>query len=65
MSRSYGKANNANNGYINSYENKFSLDLDKNFELFEKDVKVFTAITGTAANMALSALTPPYVHILS
>ena len=58
--------NNANNGYIDSYGNdKFSLDLDKKFsELFEKDVKVFTAITGTAANsLALSALTPPYGNI--
>ena len=44
--------NEANNGEIDSYGNdQWSKNLNKKFSiLFEKEVKVFTAITGTAAN---------------
>ena len=58
--------NNANNGNVDSYGNdEWSNILEKKFsELFEKNVKVFTAITGTAANsLALSAITPNYGNI--
>ena len=58
--------NEANNGEIDSYGNdQWSKNLNKKFSiLFEKEVKVFTAITGTAANsLALSALTPGYGNI--
>ena len=51
--------NQANKGCVDSYGNdKWSMALDKKFsELFEKDVKVFTAVTGTAANsLALSSI---------
>ena len=56
----------ANKGCVDSYGNdKWSLALDKKFsELFEKDVRVFTAVTGTAANsLALSSITPSYGNI--
>ncbi len=56
----------ANAGEVDSYGNdQWSKNLDKKFsELFETDVKVFTAVTGTAANsLALSALTPGYGNI--
>ena len=58
--------NQANKGCVDSYGNdKWSMALDKKFsELFEKDVKVFTAVTGTAANsLALSSITPSYGNI--
>ena len=58
--------NQANIGNIESYgHDKWSKVLDNKFsELFEKDVKVFTAVTGTAANsLALSSITPSYGNI--
>ena len=58
--------NNANNGYVGSYgSDEWSQNLNDKFsKLFEKDVKVFTAVTGTAANsLALSAITPGYGNI--
>jgi len=58
--------NQANIGNIESYGyDKWSKVLDNKFsELFEKDVKVFTAVTGTAANsLALSSITPSYGNI--
>ena len=58
--------NQANIGNIDSYgHDKWSKVLDNKFsELFEKDVKVFTAVTGTAANsLALSSITPSYGNI--
>ena len=58
--------NNANKGHVNSYGNdQWSKNLDKKFSnLFETDVKVFTAVTGTAANsLALSSITPSYGNI--
>ena len=58
--------NQANMGNIESYgHDKWSKVLDKKFsELFEKDVKVFTAVTGTAANsLALSSITPSFGNI--
>ena len=58
--------NNANKGHVDSYGNdQWSKNLDKKFSnLFEKDVKVFTAVTGTAANsLALSSITPSYGNI--
>ena len=58
--------NQANIGNIESYgHDKWSKILDNKFsELFEKDVKVFTAVTGTAANsLALSSITPSYGNI--
>ncbi len=58
--------NKANIGNIESYgHDKWSKVLDNKFsELFEKDVKVFTAVTGTAANsLALSSITPSYGNI--
>ena len=58
--------NQANIGNIESYgHDKWSKVLDNKFsELFEKDVKVFTAVTGTAANsLALSSITPSYWNI--
>ena len=58
--------NNANNGNVDSYgDDQWTNNLERKFsELFEKKVKVFTAITGTAANsLALSAITPNYGNI--
>ena len=58
--------NNVNNGHVSSYGNdEWSKKLNTKFsELFEKEVKVFTAVTGTAANsLALSAITPGYGNI--
>lgn len=58
--------NNANKGHVDSYgHDQWSKNLDKKFsKLFEKDVKVFTAVTGTAANsLALSSITPSYGNI--
>ena len=51
--------NNANNGNVDSYgDDQWTNNLERKFsELFEKKIKVFTAITGTAANsLALSAI---------
>ena len=53
--------NNANNGNVDSYgDDQWTNNLERKFsELFEKKIKVFTVITGTAANsLALSAITP-------
>ena len=58
--------NNANNGNVDSYgDDQWTNNLERKFsELFEKKIKVFTAITGTAANsLALSAITPNYGNI--
>ena len=56
----------ANSGNEDSYgDDKWSESLKKKMsDLFEKDVEVFTAVTGTAANsLALSALTPGFGNI--
>ena len=56
----------ANSGNVDSYgDDKWSESLKKKMsDLFEKDVEVFTAVTGTAANsLALSALTPGFGNI--
>ena len=56
----------ANSGYVDSYgDDKWAESLKKKMsDLFEKDVEVFTAVTGTAANsLALSALTPGFGNI--
>ena len=58
--------NQANYGDVDSYGfDKWSKNLNNKFsELFEKEVKIFTAVTGTAANsLALSAITPSYGNI--
>ena len=56
----------ANSGNVDSYgDDKWSASLKKKMsDLFEKNVEVFTAVTGTAANsLALSALTPGFGNI--
>ena len=56
----------ANSGNVDSYgDDKWSESLKRKMsDLFEKDVEVFTAVTGTAANsLALSALTPGFGNI--
>ena len=56
----------ANSGNVDSYgEDKWSKSLKKKMsEIFETEVEVFLAVTGTAANsLALSALTPSYGNI--
>ena len=56
----------ANSGNVDSYgDDKWSESLKKKMsDLFEKDVEVVTAVTGTAANsLALSALTPGFGNI--
>ena len=56
----------ANSGNVDSYgDDKWSESLKKKMsDLFEKDVEVFTAVTGTAANsLALAALTPGFGNI--
>ena len=56
----------SNSGNVDSYgDDKWSESLKKKMsDLFEKDVEVFTAVTGTAANsLALSALTPGFGNI--
>ena len=58
--------NNANINHVESYgHDDWTKKLEIKFsELFEKDVKVFTAVTGTAANsLALTAITPSYGNI--
>ena len=58
--------NEANIGHIDSYgQDKWSKNLNKKFsDLFEKEVIVYTAVTGTAANaLALTAITPSYGNI--
>ena len=53
----------ANTGIATSHaKDDYSINLETRFsELFEKDVKVFPVVSGTAANaLALAALTPSY-----
>ena len=56
----------ANSGNVDSYgDDKWSESLKKKMsDLFETNVEVFIAVTGTAANsLALSALTPVFGNI--
>ena len=56
----------ANSGNVDSYgDDKWSESLKKKMsDLFETNVEVFIAVTGTAANsLALSALTPGFGNI--
>jgi len=57
----------ANEGAASAYgEDALSRRLDESFSaLFEKDVRVFTVATGTAANaISLAALTPPWGAVI-
>ena len=57
----------ANDGFARGYgDDPWSQRLDARFsKLFERDVRVFPLVTGTAANtLALSTLVPPYGAIL-